>query len=188
MKKVKSILTSICFIFSFVSFSQMKDKTYLGVSYTIETNTGFHGFMFSLEEELKLRNKISFIAEGNFFTSNRIPDRKVGENQFNRSFVGDLGVQFNAKSLEKGFFANLGPTFRYSRTRQVSSYRMNLNGGEPYDIQYIRTESHNYGLKLGLGYKFPITEKINSGVFLNIRVIDVVPEPTFLSLGYKIGF
>jgi hypothetical protein len=174
-------------ITSTVARGQKQNLTNLGMAYTLESNVGFHGLMFTLDEEVKIKQKLSIIFSGNFFTSNRIPDRKVGTNQFNRSFITDVCLQFNPKGLEKGFFFNFGPTFRYTKTRQTVSYSINQNG-EPFDIKYIRTESNAIGFKIGLGYKIPITKSLNSSLYVDCRVIDNVPEPTFLGIGYKIGF
>lgn len=186
MKKITTFLFIILNTSS-ILFGQKQNSTNFGTSYTLETNVGFHGLTFTLDEEIRVKQKLSTIFSGNFFTSNRIPDRKVGTNQYNRSFIFDVCLQYNPKGIEKGFFVNFGPSFRFTKTRQTVSYFINLNG-EPYDIKYIKTESNGLGFKIGLGYKIPITTKLNSALFIDCRVIDIIPEPTFLGIGYKVGF
>jgi hypothetical protein len=186
--KFKLCLVFLIFLInSFDIIGQKGMQTFVGAAYTVETNFGFYGLTLSIEEEIKLKPKISIIAGGNFFLSENIPDRKVGSNLYNRSFLGDIGLRFSRNLEQKGLYLSIGPTFKLSKIRHVVSYSLD-SFGEPTNINYEKLKDLGLGVKTEIGYKIPISDKLSSALFVDFRIIDVFFEPTFLGVGYKFGF
>lgn len=175
--------------FPLTLIAQKKMTTYVGSSFTIETNVGFRGLMLSIEEEAKLNQSLQLVLGLNLFYSSNIPDRKsIAERQFNKSLISDFCIQFKPCSkTENGVVLNIGPAMRFSKIRQVTGYSITENG-IPININIREGNSTAFGLKVGLGYKFMINKKLSSNVFFDSRFIDNIPEPTFLNIGYKLGF
>lgn len=184
---MRTIIVFIVFVQTLNALGQKRGSTQLGLAYTIETNVGFHGMTIGVNRTINLKPNLAILMGGHFFTSNNIPDRKEVDDQFNRSLIADACLQFSPKSTERGFFVNAGPTFRFSRTRVVSSYNLTPSGSIS-NVRYSETNSSGVGIKLGLGYKIPLSATLHSAVFIDCRIIDVLPEPTFLGAGYAIGF
>jgi hypothetical protein len=188
ISKVFAFLT-LFLILPITLLAQKKMTTYVGSSYALETNVGFHGLMFNLEEEAKLNQSLQFVLGLNLFYSNNIPDRRnLPVRQFNKSLITDFCVQFKPNSKTKnGLVLSIGPAMRFSKIRQVKGYSVTENG-TPININIREGNSSGIGLKVGLGYKFMMSKNLSSNIFLDSRFIDNIPEPTFLNLGYKLGF
>lgn len=186
MQKRNILILFILFLKSVSICAQKKTITYLGASYTIETNVGFYGTTIEIEEEIKIRPKLAAVVSANYFHSNKVPDHKIG-GEYNHSFMTDICLQLNSKKDSKGFYANIGPTLKISNTKQIAQFAT-TSSGVVYNLLYIKRNEKRVGLKFGIGYKIPLYKSIHSAIFIDCRVIDNLPEPTFLGLGYKIGF
>ncbi len=188
---MKKILFLAILLFSFISSlkAQTKSKTFIGLSPTMESNTGFGGLMLNLEQQEKISKRLFFSAGLNGFYSDKVLDRAVGDNIYNKSVIGDLGLVFKINKSEKSDFTIYsGLTARYSKIRVLTSYQVNLQDNTPYNLNYTKIRDKNWGYKIGLAYGYNVSTKNSITLFVDTRFIDIKSEPTFLNSGIKLGF
>jgi hypothetical protein len=188
MRNLFISILALAFFVQLNAMAQSPYKTFFGISKSIETNHGFHGSMFHLEEQIKFRPKIFFLGGLNFFYSNTIPDRKSGGDYSHRSLIPDAGLQFKINNSKKmDLFLNLGFTANFNKIKARSSYSTNSTGVD-YDIKYYDPYEAGWGYRAGLSLGWNLSEKINFSTFLDSRFIAIKQEPTYVNLGLKMGF
>jgi hypothetical protein len=188
MKKLSISILVLSLFASFKISAQSPFTTFIGVSKAIETNYGFHGYMFHAEEQIKLKPRIFFLGGINYFHSNTIPDRKTEKDYSHRSLIPDAGLQFKINNSKKtDFLLNLGFTANFNKIKARSSYLTN-SAGVDYDIKYYNPREAGWGYRAGLSLGWNLSEKINFSTFLDSRFMSIKQEPTYVNLGLKMGF
>jgi hypothetical protein len=125
MKTLSIFILVLSLSASFKILAQNPFTAFIGVSKAIETNYGFHGNMFQLEEQIKLKPKIFFLGGINYLYSNTIPDRKTEKDYSHRSLIPDAGLQFKINNSKKNRL--VATSWIYSQFQQNKSKKFILN-------------------------------------------------------------
>jgi hypothetical protein len=190
ISKMIVLLMLIMSVYQAYSQEEQRRQTALGFSYTREVDVGFHGASFQAGRDLWQFNNFDITGNASLFLSNLADGRDLGYHNRNEYYVGirgDINANIPLFSGEKdqGFLIQAGPSICSANVRYVS-FRAEFSSVRPpyYEYNGYSLILHP-GIHVGFGYQWKSSEEKTNRLMLDLRGYEILPEPTYISLGYQ---
>jgi hypothetical protein len=157
----KAALALLMSIFSTVLFAQLSFKAFAAAGAGIENRIGFRGINLQGGVEYQLTNHLTGITGIDLFLGTKVTKwgSKENDGAYFRQLTPSLKLQYNTGVVPgTGFLISGGLALRTGRTYHFESG--DYLDGKYTNQRYVTERVRGNGFMLGVGYGFPLSEKV----------------------------